>query len=131
MLKNASILTGSTVSAAGGTSSTLTLAPHIVTRGIRIWDLSVTDPRVRPYIECSVRPAQMKADGSWLRQVSEYKIVMPKLLASGVVNFPLFHGRMELHPEMSDAEIVKLMTWNAQFCFDADFTSFMKYGSVE
>lgn len=131
MLKNATILTGATISATGGTASTLTLAPHVVARGFRIHDLSVTDARIRPFIEVKVRPAALRSNGTWQRQIAEYKVVMPKLLANGTIDYPLFAGRLEVHPEMSDAEIVKLITWPAQFHFDTDFTNFMKYGSME
>lgn len=125
-LRNATILTGATISATGGTASTLKATGLVVTGGVQVCDFGVADIRLRPTITFKSRPAQLQRDGSWSKQKVDYTIRQPKLLADGstVVNFA--SGTISVHPETTDAELTKLISWNCQINFDADFTDFVK-----
>lgn len=125
-IRNATILTGATISAAGGTSSTLKVTGQKVDNGVQVADFSISDIRLRPSITFKCRPAAMQRDGSWSKQKAEYTIRMPKLLANGTIAINYARGSVEVHPESTDIEITKLITWDAQLKFDADFSDFIK-----
>lgn len=125
-IRNATILTGATISATGGTSSTLKVTGQKVDNGVQVADFSVTDIRLRPSITFKCRPAALQRDGSWSKQKADYTIRMPKLLADQSITINYARGSIEVHPESTDAEITKLSTWDAQLKFDPDFSDFVK-----
>lgn len=130
-LQGATIMDGATISATGGTSKTLSVDGIPVTNGIHLSDFSVTDLRVRPNVTAKNRPAAYdKSTGKWRKGKRELVITIPKLLADGSIEYPLIRIEIEDHPENTDAELVKLFTWASQIFFDADFTNFVKYGSM-
>lgn len=129
-VQNATILTGSTISASGGTSSTLAVTGQQVPNGVQIADMGVTDFRVRPTVTFRSRVPAMQPDGSWSKYKNQISAVFPKLLASGEMAFPVVRVEFECHPEQTDAEVQKMRDWFSQFGFDADFANFLKYGSL-
>lgn len=125
------LLSGATVSAAGGTSKTFNVDGIQVKSGIHVSDMSVTDFRVRPGITFKSRMPTKRADGSWQKGKFSATIVVPKLLADGkTVEYPLGRIELEPHAESTDAEIVAILCYMAQVCFDSDTISFMKTGSL-
>lgn len=130
-IRNATILTGPTISATGGTASTLKTTGLAVSNGVQVCDFGVTDIRLRPTITFKARPAQLQRDGSWSKQKVDYTIRMPKILAdlSSTTNFA--NGTLSVHPESTDAEIAKLIAWNCQLLFDADFAEFFKNAATD
>lgn len=129
-IKGSTILTGATVSASGGTSSTLTLTGAEVKHGLQVADMSVTDFRVRPFANFKQKQPAI-VNNVYSKARNEIMAVFPKLCADGIVRFPLIRFICEPHPEQTDAEVVKMLTWGAQFGFDSDFASFLKYGSMD
>lgn len=127
-IQNGTILTGATSAATGGTSSTLSLTGTNIVSGIQVADMSITDYRVRPFINFKYRNPTLK-NGVYSKSKAEAMIVIPKILASGLASFPLLRIGFEGHPEMLDAETVKILSWGAQLLFDADFTAFWKTGA--
>lgn len=125
-IRNATILTGATIAATGGTSSTLKATGAVIAGGIQVVDASITDIRLRPTITFKARPASLQRDGSYSKQKVDYTIRMPKLLADGTVGLNLSSGTLSVHPESTTAEIVKLCTWSSQIYFDTDFTDFVQ-----
>lgn len=130
-LQNATILDGATISAAGGTSKTLSVDGIPVTNGIHLSDFSVADLRVRPNVTAKNRPAAYnKTTAKWTKGKRESVFAFPKILADGSIEYPLVRIEVEDHPEMTDAELTKMFCWAAQVFFDPDFVNFMKYGSL-
>lgn len=125
-IRNATILTGATISATGGTSSTLKTTGLSVPGGVQVSDFGVSDIRLRPTITCKARPAQLQRDGSWSKQKVDYTIRIPKILADGSTSVNFASGTISVHPETTDAEITKIIAWNCQILFDSDFTDFVK-----
>lgn len=125
------ILTGATLAATGGSPSTLSRTGQTVVNGVQVSDTAESDMRIRPTVTCKVRPAKLQVDGTWSKQKADYTVVMPKIAADGSVVFPVFRGSLEIHPEMSTAEITKLATWGAQVLFDSDFTNFVQNGATD
>lgn len=130
-VQNGTILTGATISASGGTSSTLTIDGLTVTNGIHIADMAVTDSRVRPHITLKTIPAPLdpvtKKYGKGKRSAV---ITMPRTNSDGLPGFPVVRISIEDFPEMSDAEVTKLLDWAAQLLFDSDYRPFFKTGSL-
>lgn len=125
------LLNGTTVSASGGTAKTFSLDGQQVKSGVHVADLSVADFRLRPGATFKSRMPSKRPDGSWQKGKFSATVVVPKLLADGkTVDYPL--GRIELEPcaESSEAEIVVILNYMAQICFDPDTLSFMKTGAL-
>lgn len=131
-IQNASILTGATISATGGTSSTLVPTGLTIANGIQVQDQSGTDARLFPTCTYINRPAQYnRATKTWSKGKRTGKIVIPRLMTDGSIEYPLGEVRIEDFPEMTDAERLKILTWLAQMVgFDADFTAFFLKGNI-
>lgn len=131
-LANATILSGATLAATGGTAKTYSTAGEFIPNGRKMVDLSEKDARVRPSITCVNKPATLNSQtGQYSKGKRVFKLVKPKVLASGKIIFPLFEARIEDHPEMTQAEVDALLTEGAQMCFDADFLPFVRSGSTD
>lgn len=128
-IKGATLLNNGTLPAAtGGTSKTFTEVGETIKNGVKVTDLSVADARLRPTITCINRPARL-VNGKYInRDKKTVKIVVPKLLSDGTVDFPLREIRIEDHPEMTDAEKAILNSYTGQFFSDSDLANFILYG---
>lgn len=129
-IQNSTLLSGATLSAAGGTPFTLTVDGTQVKSGVHVADASVADFKTRPNATFKARMPSKKADGSYQKGKNSVTFVRPKVLANGVVDYPLVRIDVEYSAESTDAEIIALMNQGAQLLFDADFTSFFKTGSL-
>ena len=130
-VRNATILTGSTISATGGVSSTLAVTGQQVPNGLQIADMGVTDFRVRPFLTLRSRLPAIQPNGSWSKYKNQGTLAFPKLLANGEMAFPVGRFEFEPHPEQTDAEVVKMMSWMSQLFFNTNFVNFLKYGSLD
>lgn len=128
-INGATILTGATTTTAGGTSSTLTLTGAEVKHGLQVADMGVADYRVRPFINFKQKQPNL-VNNVYSKSRNEIMVAMPKILANGTIAFPLVRISVESHPECTDAEVVKLLSWGAQALSDADFVNFLKYGAL-
>lgn len=126
------ILDGGATSTTGGAAKSLTVDGQKVNSGIHVSDASVTDARIRPGISFSSRPAVYdKVKNKWpVKQRSEAKLDFPKVLADLSIDFPGVRIIVTIHPEQTDAEIVKMLSWAAQIMSDSDYVSFLKTGSL-
>lgn len=130
-LKGATLISGATLSATGGTVKTFTEMGETLRNGIKITDLSVADARLRPVVSAVNRPAKLGPAGVYIsRDKRVIKLLFPKILASGAINFSIREIRLEDHPEVTDAEKAIIDGYTAQIMFDADFTAFRNNGSV-
>lgn len=128
-INGATILTGATISATGGTSSTLTLTGAEVKHGLQVADMGIADYRVRPFINFKQKQPNL-VNNVYSKARNEAMIAMPKILGTSIITFPLLRISFEPHPECTDAENVKLISWGAQLLFRSDFVNFLKYGSL-
>lgn len=130
-IKGATLLLNGTLPAAtGGTSKTFTEVGETIKNGVKVTDLSVTDARLRPTVTCINRPAKL-VNGKYInRDKKTVKIVVPKLLADGTIDFPLREIRIEDHPEMTDAEKAILNSYTGQVFSNSNLSSFVLYGTT-
>ena len=132
-INNGTILVGGTVSATGGTSTAFVANGAEVKGGIQVVDSANANAITRAMITFrNIKAAIVdvltgKYTGKTKRQA---QLVRPKVLASGTIVFPLIRVELEIHPEMTDAEVSALLSEGAQLCIDSDFTSFWKLGSL-
>lgn len=130
-ISGATLLSGGTVSATGGTSKTFTDVGETIKNGKKVSDLSVLDSRVRPTLTCINRPAALNSLGKYIsKDKRTLKFVFPKLLADGTLAFNVREIRIEDHPETTEAEKIIQDSYAAQLLCDADFTSFIRNGST-
>lgn len=130
-LNGMTLLSGATISAAGGTSKTFAVDGLQVKSGIHVADGSVADFRLRPGITFKSRIPAKNADGTWKKGKFSATFVIPKLLSDGkTVEYPL--GRFEVEPvaESTDADISVILCYMAQLAFNAGTVSFFKTGTL-
>lgn len=128
---SASVIEGGTGSVTGGTAKTYSPDGLMVTGGLHIADLSVTDIRTRPSITVKNSPASVDAKtGVWSDGKREVTCTRPKILASGVQKFPNIRIMVKDHPEMSQAEIDAMWLMVAVVATHADFAAFRRTGSL-
>jgi len=130
-VQNATLAVGATsLSVTGGTSKTFTPIGDNVPNGVRTVDTTATDFRTRPSVTCRNKPEKLQADGSYSKFIRKVEICKPKILASGVVVKQWGRIEIEAHPESTVAEIDDLALLAAQAASDADYSGFIRYGSL-
>lgn len=129
-LQNATLLTGATCSATGGTTKTFTTDGKTIVNGAHFVDAAVTDYKVRPEITARVKSPTQDSLGNWSKGSHELVIKMPKVSVLGKVIPCLVRIDVEWHPDQSVAEVDDMCNIAAQTLFDADFTSFRRTGSL-
>lgn len=120
---------GATLSPTGGTPFTLTLDGVEIQNGIHVSDAAVADFKTRPGCSFKVRMPSKRADGTWQKGKMSMVFTRPKVLASGVVDYPLVRIDHELTAESTDAEMTALLNQAAQLLVSASTQSFLKTGS--
>lgn len=130
-IKGATLVTGGTVSTAGGTAKTFTEVGETIKNGVKVADFTVTDSRIRPTIACVNRPATLNSLGKYVsKDKKTIRLVIPRIEADGSVTFPLREIRCEDSPSMTDAEKAVLNGYVAQIMVDPDFQQFILYGTT-
>lgn len=129
-LQNGTLMDGATLTVNGGTTKTLSVDGQQVTGGIHLQDASVTDYRTRPNATVKTKLPVLTSDGTYGKGKKSFTLVHPKVLASGKQGFPLLRIELEDFPEMTQAEIDKLLIWGSQILCDADFLTFWRTGSL-
>jgi hypothetical protein len=123
--KNAT--SGTTV---GGTAMALSSDGQTVKNGIHVADMSELNFLIRSNMTLRTRNPVLQSDGSYSKAKRFMTIVVPKIIASGAVKFPLIRIEIEMEPEMTLAEQTNLLLLGAQCFTDADLQSFLSYGSL-
>lgn len=130
-LTSFAILAGGTNSAAGGTSKTYANDGKAVAGGVHVADASVTDFRIRPNITFQYRePKYDSVKKTFSKGKVKATLVIPKILASGSVEYNLIRIEREVHPESTATEHLELLIQGAQLCFDSELAAFWATGSM-
>lgn len=129
-LQNGSILAGGTLTASGGSAVTYTPDGQTVPNGMHLINAAIADYRIRPNITFRYKIPVLDSMGVYSKDRKTGLLVMPKLLASGKIVFPLIRFEREVHPEMTAAEILELNVQAAQFLTDPDYAPFWATGSM-
>jgi len=129
-VKNASILTGATLSATGGTAMVFADDGVTVPNGVHISVPATADYRVRENATFRFRPPTLYPDGTYSRDKKTVTLVVPMILASGKVVNNVFRIEREVHPEYSAANAVNFNKLASQLLSDTDFDNFWSAGSL-
>lgn len=128
-LQNASILTGATLSATGGTAQSFVPDGLEVKGGVHVVDASVADFRIRPAITAkSTQPATLP-NGTFTKDKRIITYVEPFIDSKGVIQYDYVKIERRMHPESTSAKGVSLLNKGAQLMFDTDTTNFWALGS--
>lgn len=132
MINGITFLKGATgITVTGGTNAVYTDDGLDVKNGIHIVDSTATNFITRPHATFRNRPATRLSDGTYSKGKRDFNITTPIVLASTAISFPVFRGTMELHPEMSPAQILELKMMACQAIMDAELNEYYSYGSVK
>lgn len=129
-LNGAAVLTGSTLSATGGTSKTFTSDGQTVTNGLHLQDASIADFRIRPQITVKTRNPKRNPDGSYTKGKRWITLYAPKLKADGTIAPNVYRYESEIDPETTTAAELDDRKMFSQMLFDTDFESFHATGSL-
>lgn len=130
-LLTSNLKTGVTAtSPTGGTEVNFTSDGVEVAGGLHL--AAASQPFItRQNITVKTRNPKLLADGSYTKAKREVLFVSPMVLAvTGKTVFNLVRIEVEYHPEITDANLTDLLSMGSQVLYDADFTSFLKTGSL-
>lgn len=129
-LKNMSLLTGGTNSAAGGAALVFADDGTTITNGVHLVVPATADYRVRQSCTAKYRAPRILVDGTYTRDFKSISYNVPLIFATGKVVNNVIRVEREVHPEMSAAAVLDLNTILAQMLFDTDTTNFWAAGSL-
>jgi hypothetical protein len=129
-LLTASILTGATISATGGTAQTFGSNGKEVTNGVQVIDTSVTDFRTRPTLTAKTADPVQLPDGSLTKDKRIVTYAEPFVDTRGVIQYDYLRIERRIHPESPASKGVEFNKKGAQLLNDTDFTSYWATGNL-
>lgn len=129
-LATASILTGATIAATGGTAVTYVPDGLTIANGLHLIDSAVTDFRTQPQVTVKTKNPTLFPDGSYSKGKRSMVLVEPFVDSKGKTQFDLIRIEREVHPESTAAKALDLNKKGAQLLTDSDFLSFWASGSL-
>lgn len=130
-LTTIAVTNGGTIAATGGTTKTFSKLRQNG-NSVILSDLAVSDMRVRPTIEVSVRsPApSVSAPNGYTQARGSNVIKVPKLLANGKITVNTVRQEFSFDVETTDAEKQYLLDLAAHAAINTDLKSAMKDGAI-
>jgi len=116
--------------ATGGTSTTFSNDGVSIPNGIHVADLAEADFRIRTHITLKTRNPALQSDGSYSKGKRNITVTVPILLDDGSVSYQVARIELEMHPELTAAEVSNLQLLAAQTLCDSDTANFIAYGSL-
>lgn len=129
-IKSMSLLSGTTLSATGGTAMVFTDDGLTINNGVHLVVPATTDYRVRESATFKYKAPALQTDGSYTRDKKSVSFNVPQILASGKVVNNVIRIEREVHPELSAANATALNKIAAQLLFDTDTDNFWAAGSL-
>lgn len=129
-LATASILTGATVSATGGTAVNYVPDGLTIANGLHLIDSAITDFRIQPQVTVKTKNPTLSPDGSYSKGKRTVTLVEPFVDSKGKTQFDLIRIEREVHPESSAAKALDLNKKGAQLLTDSDLAGFWASGSL-
>lgn len=129
-LQNATLSSGSTVSATGGTTITFNPTGQVITGGLEIVDINAADVRTAKAIVARSRMhTYNQGTQTWSGGRRNLSLKAPIILADGNMYFPVVRIEIVDHPEMSAADKLEMRKLAAQTLINSNFTAFWDTGS--
>ncbi len=124
------LLDGGTTSTAGGTAQTFDRTNLAVNNGYEYADVSIADFFARQKVIITTRMPQLQSDGSWSKQKTSLRFVLPITLADGSVSYQIVRAETEVHPEASAANLAELREFGAQMFKSSSFDNVFIAGTL-
>lgn len=129
-LKTMSLLTGATVSSAGGTALAFAEDGVSIQNGVHLIVPSDTDYQTRRQVTAKYRPPTLDVKtGAYGKDKKTISLVKP-VLVDGKVYFCTLRLEREVHPSLSAADATDLLILGAQLLTDADVAGFWATGAL-
>lgn len=129
-LKTMSLLSGATLSVAGGTAVAFSDDGVSVQNGVHLVVPGDSSYTTRRTATAKYRPPAVDSTGVYSKDKKTISIVKPMVLASGKVVHNVIRIEREVHPELSAADAADLNKIAAQLLFDTDLDAFWSSGSL-
>lgn len=124
-----SILDGGTTTTAGGAAQTFDRSSTPVTNGYEYADVSEPDFFARQKVLVTSRMPSLQSDGSWSKQKTSARFVLPITLADGTIAFNVARVELEVHPESSVANLTEMREFAAQMAIQAGLDELYEAGT--
>lgn len=120
---------GGTTSTAGGVDQVFDRSSLQVTNGYEYTDVAEADFFARQKVIATSRMPTLQSDGSWSKQKTSARFVMPITLADGTIAYNVARVELEVHPEASAANLTELREMAAQLSINAGLDDLYTAGS--
>lgn len=127
--QNASLLTGATVSATGGTAQTFTPDGVSIANGVHLADAAEANYKLRNSLVLKTRNPSL-VNGVYGKAKRWATLTVPMVQEDGSIAFNLVRIEVEVSPEMSSVNQLDMLKRASQLFFDADLTAFWSTGSL-
>jgi len=121
---------GGATATTGGTDQTFDRTNLPVNNGYEYADVSEDDFFARQKVIITTRQPQLQSDGSWSKQKTSCRVVIPKVLSDGSVSYNVGRVETEIHPESTAAELDELREFTAQMAIGAQFDNVFTAGTL-
>jgi hypothetical protein len=125
-----SLLDGGTSSTTGGSAQEFDRTSTPVNNGYEYADVDEADFFARQKVILSSRMPSLQADGSWSKQKTSCRFVLPITLADGTISYNVARVEIEAHPESSSANLTELREYAAQLALDAELDDLYVAGTL-
>jgi hypothetical protein len=116
-----SLLDGGTTSTAGGAAQAFSRTNLPVNNGYEYADVDEADFFARQKVIIATRSPQLQSDGTWSKQKTSLRFVLPITLADGTISYNVGRVEVECHPEASAANLAEIREFCAQMAIGAAF----------
>lgn len=120
---------GGTTTTAGGSDQSFDRTSLSVTNGYEYADVAEADFFARQKVIATSRMPTLQADGSYSKQKTSVRFVMPITLADGTISYNVARVEIEAHPESSAANLAELREMAAQMAIQAGLDDLYVAGS--
>jgi hypothetical protein len=128
-ISNMTLLTGTTVSATGGSNQVFAPDGTVVNRGISVSDVA-GDTVIRPSVVAKNTPGVLQPDKTYSKDRRSIKYVVPEVLADGSTDFAFIEVTMVKSPLRGASTVNALKEKGAQLIIDSELANFWSMGST-
>jgi hypothetical protein len=125
-----SLLDGGTTSTTGGASQDFDRTNLPVNNGYEYADVDEADFFARQKVLIATRAPQLQSDGTWSKQKTSLRFVLPITLADGSISYNVGRVEVEMHPESSAANLAEVREFCAQMAIGSQFNDSYTAGTL-
>lgn len=130
-LKTMSLLSAATITPSGGTALVFADDGVTIPNGLHLIVPADADYQTRRQVTVKYRPPSIDTKtNAYSKDKKSICLALPMVLASGAVVFNTIRIEREVHPSLSAANALELVTLGAQLLIDNDVVAFWATGSL-